>query len=140
MVEDPGYEFAAADDEEEHIGNLAALLATKEDGILIATDGGAMQLGEHYRWRCASWAVVVDGQAFSGLVRGEERTAAAGERTAFSVLCRAAVLAQRQVKVLVDNLAIVQGCHRRQRYDREEVESSCGPFGMTSSRLRTSWM
>ena len=102
VVEDPGYEFAAADDEEEHIGNLAALLATKEDGILIATDGGAMQLGEHYRWRCASWAVVVDGQAFSGLVRGEERTAAAGERTAFSVLCRAAVLAQRQVKVLVE--------------------------------------
>ena len=122
VVDFEPYTFEARDDEETHVGELAATLATLNDGVLVATDGGAKLLGEHYNWRAAAWAVVVDGKVFSGLVTGAERTAAAGERTAFRVLCRAASMAQRKVKVLVDNLPICQGSARRRDFDREDRE------------------
>ena len=74
VVEDDGYSFEANDDEELHVGELAATLATARDGVVVATDGGARQLGEYQGWRAAAWAVVVEGQAFSGLVQGVEQT------------------------------------------------------------------
>ena len=58
----------------------------------------------------------------SGLVEGEERTAAAGEREAFATLCKAVLLTGRRVRVLLDNLAIVQGARRRANADFEEEE------------------
>ena len=122
VVQDDGYNFEANDDEELHVGELAATLATACDGVVVATDGGARQLGEYQGWRAAAWAVVVEGQACSGLVQGVEQTAAAGERAAFSVLCRAVVMAQRHVRVLVDNLPIVQGCRSRMLHDRGDKE------------------
>ena len=53
---------------------------------------------------------------------GEERTAAAGEREAFAVLCKAVLLTGRRVRVLLDNLAIVQGTRRRASADFVEDE------------------
>ena len=109
-------------DVEAQVGKLAEYLAVAEDGVLIATDGGAYLAGEHYRWRAASWAVAVGEKTVSGLVTGEERTAAAGEREAFAVLCKAVQLTGRRVRVLVDNLAIVQGSRRRASSDFVEDE------------------
>ena len=117
IVEDEG--FIIPNDQDV---KLAEYLAVAEDGVLIATDGGAYLAGEHYRWRAASWAVAVGEKTVSGLVTGEERTAAAGEREAFVVLCKAVQLTGRRVRVLVDNLAIVQGSRRRASSDFVEDE------------------
>ena len=110
------------DDEETLVGELAATLATLDDDAVVATDGGARLLGEHLAWRAAAWAVIAGGHTCSGIVQGAEQTAAAGERTAFRVVCKAAAMAQRRVRVLVDNLPIVLGCRRRRDYDRGDKE------------------
>ena len=122
IVEDEGFDFPAGQDVEGQVGLLAGYLAAAEDEVLVATDGGAYLAGEHYRWRAASWAVAVGEHVVSGLVEGEERTAAAGERAAFATLCKAVRLTGRRVRVLLDNLAIVQGARRRFTADFEEEE------------------
>ena len=122
IVEDDGFAFPDDQDTEYQVGLLAEHLAVAEDDVLVATDGGVFLAGEHYRWRAASWAVTVGEFVVSGLVEGEERTAAAGERAAFSTLCKAVQLTGRRVRVLLDNLAIVQGARRRASTDFEEEE------------------
>ena len=59
IVEDEGFDFPAGQDVEGQVGLLAGYLAAAEDEVLVATDGGAYLAGEHYRWRAASWAVVL---------------------------------------------------------------------------------
>ena len=125
IVEDEGFAIPG-DEDEAKVGELAGILAAAEDDVLVAAAGGAFLAGEHFRWRAASWAVAVGDDTVSGLVTGEvtgeEKTAAAGEREAFAVLCRAVLLTGRRVKVLLDNLAIVQGARRRATADFVEDE------------------
>ena len=66
--------------------------------------------------------MAVGAHVVSGLVEGEERTAAAGEREAFATLCKAVLLTGLRVRVLLDNLAIVQGARRRPTADFEQEE------------------
>ena len=115
IIEDDGLVIPEDQDTEGQVSLLA-------EHLLVATDGGAFLAGEHFRWRAAAWAVAVGEFEVSGLVEGEERTAAAGEREAFAALCRAVLLTGRRVRVLLDNLAIVQGARRRANTDFEEEE------------------
>ena len=110
------------DDTEAKIGELAEALLRHDETLTVATDGGAFQVGDHYGWRCASWAVALEDFVIAGRVPGEEQTAAAGERQAFRVLAVALTLTGRSARVLVDNQPLVQGFNRRAYVDHQGNE------------------
>ena len=133
VVEDAGYVVEESVDEEEQVGALAELLSVAGDGILVATDGGAKQLGEHFRWRCASWAVAVESRSFSGLVQGEEKTAARVNGPLFACCAKRprwpnAKFAFWWTTSLLCRAADAGGIRSRGR-------TSCGPFGTMWVRL-----
>ena len=67
-------------------------------------------------WQRASWAVAAHlGPTVNGLVHGFEQTPAAGERGALLQACLASHEANRAVRLLIDNQALVQRLHRGMR-------------------------
>eukprot|EP00438_Fugacium_kawagutii_P019508 Skav235641 [mRNA] locus=scaffold358:529290:532652:- [translate_table: standard] len=78
--------------------------------VVLGLDGSCLVSSNNSLWQCASWAVVGLHNAISvnGRVDGADQSPAAAERTALVQALEAAHTAQVPVRLLIDNLAIVQ--------------------------------
>lgn len=96
------------------VPNLVMYLQTQfaQSGcpVVLGLDGSCLLSSKNSLWQCASWAVVGLQNAISvnGRVDGADQSPAAAERTALVQALEAAHTAQVPVRLLIDNLAIVQ--------------------------------
>ena len=117
VVEDEGVVIPDDQDVEVQVGKLAGFLAAAEDEVLIATDGGAYLAGEHYKME--------GGLMGRGRGRRDRLWPGDGRRDRLQASARLlqccarrfCLLTGRRVRVLLDNLAIVQGTRRRASAD-----------------------
>ena len=91
-------------------GALVNFLRQFDPGMLpmLGLDGSCVIARGSELWQRASWAVVAhDRPTTKGIVPGFEQTPAAGERCALLLACLASKAADRPVKLLIDNQAVV---------------------------------
>ena len=89
---------------------LVQFLRQSDLGMLpvLGLDGSCVIACGNELWQGASWAVVAhDGPTTKGIVPGFEQTPAAGERCALLLACLASNAANRPVRLLIDNQAVV---------------------------------